>query len=212
MDKEQLYEQLRSKDRNLKNIADKTADNKGIIKHLIDGLGENNADVKFGSSNTLIIISERYPEFLYPFFDFFTDELGNKNNFIKWGSLSIIANLTKIDEERKFDRIFSRYFSEIAGPVMITAANIIKGAAVIAVYKPYLTGKITNELLKISDGIYQTSECKNIVLGHMVSAFDKFFQQVENKKDVLVLIEKQADNPRNATAKKAQKFIKKWVK
>ncbi len=74
---------------------------------------------------------------------------------------------------------------------------------------PYLTKRITKELLKIKDAEYQTPECKNVVLGHVISSFDNIFKQVENKIEVVNLVKAQADNPGKPTKNKAEKFIKK---
>ena len=54
--------------------------------------------------------------------------LDNKNSFLKWGSILIIANLTPVDSEKRFDRIFKKYYAPIIGPAMVTAANIIGGS------------------------------------------------------------------------------------
>lgn len=212
MDKKEFFNLLIPKERDLKQIAKSATGSTEIINYLIEGISEYNPRIKYGSSNTLIIISENKPEALYPQFDIFKKYLVSKDKFIKWASILIIANLSKIDNDNKFDAIFDSYFSEITGPTMITAANITKGAVVIAKAKPYLTERITDELLKIKDAKYQTDECLNIALGHMISSFDKFFKQVGKKTVVLDLIKKQVNNTRKPTRNKAEKFIKKWPK
>lgn len=200
------------KERDLKQIAKLAANKPEIINFLITGITEEDARIKYGCNNTLLIIGEKNPELLYPHFDIFKGLLNSENKFIKWTAILILANLTKSDKEKKFDDIIDSYFSEITGPIMITAANIIKGAAIIAKAKPYLTERITDELLKIKSAKYQTDECHNIVLGHMISSFDSFFKQVKNKTEVINLVKKQINNPRKATKNKAEKFIKKWEK
>lgn len=212
MNKETIYKQLEPKNRNLDQIANKVVNDIEIIDYLIDGLSAGNARVKYGSLNILVIISKEHPKFLYPHFELFIQQLDHKDKFIKWGATNIIANLTNVDNENKFDAIFDFYFSEITGPIMITAANITKGAAIIAKAKPYLTERITNELLKIKNAKYQTDECHNIALGHMISSFDKFFKQVKNRTEVIDLVKEQINNPRKPTKNKAERFIKKWEK
>ena len=65
---------------------------------------------------------------------------------------------------------------------MATAANIVKGAAKIAVAKPELTERITEEFLKVEKANYQTEECRNITLGHTIASFEQFFGQIKDKK------------------------------
>jgi hypothetical protein len=210
MEKQDVYKMIIRKERDLKQIAKLATSSPEIINYLITGISEEDARIKYGCSNTLVIIGEKNPELLYPHFDIFKGFIYSKNKFIKWAAILIVANLTKSDKEKKIDDIIDFYFSEITGPIMITAANIIKGAAIIAKAKPYLTERITDELLKIKSAKYQTEECHNIVLGHMISSFDSFFKQVKNKTGVINLVKKQINNPRKATKNKAEKFIKKW--
>jgi hypothetical protein len=212
MDKQDIFNSLIAKERDLKHIAKLATNSPEIINYLITGISESNTRIKYGCINTLVIISEKNPELLYSQFDIFKEYLISKNKFIKWASILIIANMSKLDNENKFDAIFDSYFSEITGPVMITAANITKGAAIIAKAKPYLTERIKNELLKIKSAKYQTDECLNIAFGHMISSFDRFFKQVKNKTEVMDLVKQQINNPRKPTKNKAEKFIKKWGK
>ncbi len=209
MNKQTLYERL---DPKLDQIADMAIIDTNIIQLLLNGLSEDNARIKYGCSNTLIIISNKQPNVLYPYFNLFEQYLKHENKFVQRAAIIVFANLTKVDHENKFDKIFSKYYSEITGPGVTTASYIIRGSAVIAKAKPYLTKRITKELLKITTAEYQTSECKNVALGFMISSFDKFFEQVENKKEIIDLISKQTNNPRNPTKNHAIKFIKKWVK
>jgi len=210
MDKQTLFQKLEAKDRDLEQIVSKVIDNPEMVDYLISGLSEENARIKYSCSNTLVKISERKTELLYPHFDLFSNHLKAENKFIKWGAIIIIANLTKVDVQKKFDKIFNKYYSGISGPIMITAANITKGSSIIAIAKPYLTEQITQELLKIKNATYQTEECRNVILGHMISSFTKFFNQIENKEQVVKIVKKQLENPRKPTKNKAEKFIKKW--
>ena len=159
----------------------------------------------------LRLIGEKDPAILYPQFDFFAQLLDSDNNFLKWGAIHTIANLTKADTANKFEAIFNRYFAPIPGPELIPAGNAIGGAAKIALAKPHLTDKITKEILKVEKAKYQTAECRNIALGHAINSFDRFFDQITDKKSVITLIKKQLKNTRDATKKKAEKFLKKWL-
>ncbi len=115
-----------------------------------------------------------------------------------------------MDTKNRFENIFNKYFKPIPGPVLITAANIIGAGAKIALAKPEHTAKITRELLKVEKAEYKTTECRNIAIGHTIKSIDQFYNQIADKEPVAVFITKQVNNPRNATKKKAEKFIKKY--
>ena len=212
MNKQDLFTRLIEKDRDLLQIAKMAINTPEIVNYLISGIKEENVHIKYGCGNTLIIISGKTPELVYAHFDIFKDYLNSENKFIKWSAILTIANVTRTDIYNKFDSIFDFYFSDIRGPVMITAANIIKGAATIAQAKPYLIKKITNELFTVKDARYQTDECLNIVIGHTISSFDRFFTLIENKREVLDFVRLYLNNSRKPTRNKAEKFIKKWDK
>ena len=211
MEKEELYEKLIPKDRNLDEIAAEAIKNSEIISYLLEGLEYKNARTKFGCFNTLVLVSERTPELLYPYFDSFAEKLDSDNNFFKLGAIRIIANLSKVDSKNKFDRIFDTFYSFIADPAMTTAANVVKGSPIIAKAKPYMTEKIVNQLLSVSKNKYKTSECKNILLGQVIVSFEKFFMQIKDKNLVLDFVKSNADSNRKATQNKAQKFLKKYA-
>jgi hypothetical protein len=116
-----------------------------------------------------------------------------------------------VDSEKKFEKIFKKYFSSISGPVMITAANVIKSASKIALAKPELTERITMEILKVEKAKYETEECRNVAIGHSIESFAKFFDQIKDKQLVVIFVNKQTKNTRNAVRKKAEKFLKKHV-
>lgn len=211
MKKEELYEKFIPKDRDLDKIALKTIEDPEVLPYLLEGMNEKSARVKFGCFNTLVLISEKEPEVIYPYFDSFADCLNSDNKIIKLGGIKILSNLSRVDGDKKFDRIFDKYYSFISDPAMTAAANASKGSSIIAEAKPYLAERISDQLLKVNEFTYKTEECKNILIGHVISAFDKIILLLENRSPVLDFVKNNTDNPWNATRTKAQKFLKKYA-
>lgn len=207
----QLQQEIAEKESNKEEIAGRVIENPKFLEEIFEGLNADKANIKYGCEKVLRLISEKNPAVLYPWFDFYAELLDSDNNFLKWGAIRIIANLTTVDSENKFEPIFNKYFAPIPGPQLIPAANTIDSAAIIALTKPHLTDRITRELLKVEKARYQTAECRNIALGKVIKSFDQFFDQIEDKEPVIKLIKKQLKNTRNATKKKADKFLRKWV-
>jgi hypothetical protein len=210
MIKSGLLQEIGRKETDKEEIAGEIIKDPGLLSEVFAGLSSDEARVKYGCVKVLRIISEKRPQILYPGFDFLTNLLDSANTFLRWGTIHILANLATVDSENRFERVFDRYFAPIPGPVLITAANVVGGAARIALARPELTARITNELLKVDEAKYQTTECRNIALGHAIKSFDRFFNQIEDKEPVILLIRKQLQNTRNGTRKKAEKFIKKY--
>lgn len=209
MEKEKLYSRLIPKERDLGKIASESVNNSEIVPYLLEGVQNENVRISYGCFNTLVLISEKNPELLYPHFDLFANYLNSDNNIIKLGGIKIISNLSIIDSKNKFDEIFDEFYSFISDPELTTAANVSKGSSIIAKAKPYLVEKITNQLLKVSQTKYKTEECKNILLGHIINSLDKMFNQLENKSSVLEFVERSTNNTWKGTKSKAEKFLQK---
>jgi hypothetical protein len=210
MSPSELLQEISQKETDKHEIVDRVIRNPELISEIAEGLNANKARIKYGCARILRLLSEKKPEILYPRFDFFVDLLDSSNSFLKWDAIHILGNLVAVDSEDRFEKVYDRYFAPIPGPVLITAANVIGGAARIALAKPLLTGRITREILKVEKAQYQTDECRNVALGQTIDSFDRFFSQVEDKEPVIALVQRQLINTRNSTRKKAEKFLKKW--
>jgi hypothetical protein len=191
-------------------VAARVAGDPELITQAIQGVGVAQARTKYRCAKVLRLISESRPQALYPFLDSLVALLDGSNNIIKWEAIRVIGNLAAVDRENKIDRILGKYLAPIAGTAMITAANAMGGAATIAVAKPYLAEAVAQGIMQVEHARYRTAECRNVALGHAILAFDRFFDRLEHKEPVLALIRKQLSNPRPATRKKAEKFIRKW--
>lgn len=205
-----LLQEIGQKETDKGEIANRVIRNPELIPEIIEGLSDKKARIKYGCAKVLRLLSEKKPEVLYPRFDFFAGLFDSENSFLKWDAIHVLGNLAAADSEGKFEKILDRYLDPIPGPVLITAANTIGGTAKIALAKPAFTERITGELLKVEKAKYQTDECRNVALGQTIDSFDRFFAQIEDREPVIALVQRQLKNTRNATRKKAEKFLKKW--
>ena len=188
--------------------------NPQCIDQLIDGVTLPKGSIRFGYEKVLRLISEEHPELIYPYFDVFKKLSACDNSFLKWGAILTIANLAVVDSEKKIDKMFKEYYAPITGHVMVTASNVIGGSVKIALAKPYLTQKITQEILKVEKAkfLYHgelSPECRNVAIGHAIDSLDQFFEQIENKDAVIKFVKRQLKNSRAKVAEKAEKFQKK---
>jgi len=181
------------------------------VAALCDGLASTQARTKYGSARQLLRLSEQDPALLYSRFDFFARLMKSEARILRWDSSRILGRLARVDSDGRIDKMLRRYLAPITGNEMIGAANVIHGAADIAVAKPHLADRIAREFVKVGHANYATPECRNIAAGHAIQALDRFFEHVRRKKEVLAFVESQLENPRVATRKKAGKFLAKWA-
>jgi hypothetical protein len=176
------------------------------VRGLIACLSSQQARAKLAASKALRELSQRQPELLYPHFKVLAALLGHENNILKWNATLALANLAGVDQDGRLDRMLDAYLAPSAGLVMITAANAIKGAAMIAVAKPHLADRIAKHLLRVEKARFATPECRNIAIGHALEALGKMIKLLSDPQAALKFAARHVDNPRRATANKAQKL------
>lgn len=169
---------------------------------------------KFYCEKVIRIVSERHPELVYPYFEEVAALIGSPNSFIKWGAIITLSNLAAVDTENKFASIYEKYFGLIAADAMVTAANVIGNAWKIILSKPEYEQDITKRLLRIPQNTYlykgePSPECRNILCGHAIDCFDKYFEVAHDKNGILAFASAQTHNPRKQVAKKAAALLKK---
>jgi hypothetical protein len=210
----ELAQALIDKSMTKKELTTRAQSDFSLIPLLLTGVSHPKANVRYGCATALMNLSETHPKELYPHFDFFTELLDSKYRILKWNALAIIANLTKVDEDKKFDAFFDEYFSFLNAEYMVTVANVVGNAGVIALAKPYLIPRITDELLKVQDVSltpHLTEECKRVISQQAIKTFDLFFDKVDQKEKVLSFVRAGLDSSRVKHRKAAEAFIKKWA-
>ncbi len=175
---------------------------------------EDHGAVKYNCERIIQKLSERQPLLIYPYFDAIAELLDSHNNFIKWGAIVTLSNLAAVDDLRKFDAIYNRFFGLINDQSMITAGNVIGNAWKIVLKDPAHEKDITERLLRVSENTYinkgkPSPECKNILIGAVIDCFSRYFEISESKDKMIEFADSQRENTRKTVAKRAAKFLKK---
>ena len=186
-----------------------------LLPVLLKGVCSSKAVVRYGCAKVLMDLSAEYPERLYPYMDAFITLLDSKYRILTWNALAIVANLCKVDNERKFDAVFDKYYSFLRNGYMVTVANAVGNSGKIALAKPYLIPRITAELLKVENlsvTPHLTEECKRVIAEKAIETFDLFFDKIggTEKKKVFAFVERHLNNSRRTLSAKAAGFVKKW--
>ncbi|UCH88071.1 MAG: hypothetical protein JSV49_07330 [Thermoplasmata archaeon] len=190
-------------------LAEMVIHNIDLLPDIIKGISSDNARIRLGCAKIIRTVSEKKPDAVYPVSKYFITLLDSENNIIKWNAMDVLANLAKVDSNKTIEKIFTKYYDLLTDESMVTAGHVVDNSGKIAIAKPHLTERITDELLKL-DKIPRNTECKNILKGKAILAFDAYFEQIENKDAVISFVKKQLRNKRNATKTKAKQFLKKY--
>ena len=177
------------------------------IENLLSGIGSTIPKAKFGSAKTLLEISNHNTAVLYEYLSGFERLLNSDNNILKWIAIDVISNIIVANPRKLTPKLFQKLLLLISDKEsMITAGHVIDNLGKVAKAKPSLSITITKRLLDLETSS-RNQECKNILLGKAIVAFQQYFECIENKGEVIVFVERQLHNSRNATRLKAKAFL-----
>ena len=208
-----LLQKLVSKSMTKEELFQKVRQNFDILPEVLNGVSSSKAAIRYDCAKVLMDLSEEYPEKLYPYMDYFVNLLDSKYRILTWNAMATIANLAKVDKDKKFDAIFDKYYSFLNNEYMVTVANVVGNSGKIALAKPYLAQKIANELLKVENiptTPHLTEECKRVIAEKAIESFDLFFDRIDTKQKVFSFAKRQLDSPRRTLKKEAENFLRKW--
>lgn len=208
-----LLHKLADKSITKEELTRKVKQNRDLIPEILNGVSSSKPAIRYGCGKILMDVSQDQPEFLYPSMDFFITLLDSKYRILTWNAIIIIANLTRVDTEKKFDEIFEKYYRLLENEYMVTVANVVGNSWKIANAKPYLTKKITDKLLTVehlSTTPHLSEECKRVIIEHAIKTFDVFFPQIEQKEKVLLFVKKYRKSSRKTLRSASEEFLTKW--
>jgi hypothetical protein len=208
----ELLRELGNKSLTKEALLQKVREDPSLTPDMLNGVSSSKAAVRYGCAKVLMDLSEEQPERLYPYMDSFTALFDSRYRILVWNAMAIIANLARVDRDKKFDKIFDKYYGFLNDPYMVTVANVVGNSCKIAVAKPYLVEKITSELLKVenvSTNPHLTAECKRVIAEKATEYFDAFFDRIEAKDEVISFVKRYKNSSRKSLKAKAESFLKK---
>ncbi len=184
-----------------------------LLPLIIEGVASQKAHVRYSCAGLLVNLTEKYPEKLYEYMDFFVKLLDSNFRILKWNGMAALSNLCKVDVDKKFDAIFNKYYAFLNDEYMVTVANVVVNSAKIVQAKPYLVPQITTELLRVQEihmTPHLTEECTRVIAEKAVKCFDKFFNimSAKEKTEVVAFVKRQLDSSRVSLRREAQLFLK----
>lgn len=197
---------LEKKEADIKGLARKASKDEKVFSGLLEGIQSKKETIRYNSFKVLMRLSEEHPEVLYPEWDFFVTMLDSPNSYWRLSAVRLLANLTRIDKESKFEKIFDQYYSLLNDSVIV-AIYLVGDSGKIARVKPKLQPKITNKLLSIDK---TQQKHKDLVKGSALEAFSEYFEEIKNKKKIIDFAKSLLKGESPKTRKIAQELLAKW--
>jgi len=197
---------LERKGVNIANTALKALDDAELLSELLNGLHSKKDTLRSNCFQVLHYISEKNPYILYSKWDFFVSLLQSDNAYHKLIAVRILANLTHADKENKFEELFDQYYNLLNDSVIV-AGHLAACSGTVAKAKPILQFKITQRLLSIDK---TTQKHKDLVKAYAIDAFNEYFKEYKNKREILHFVREQLNSSSPKTRKKAEEFLRTW--
>lgn len=181
----------------------------GLFNQLLQGVVSNQDETRFTSFMALMHIADERPDLLYPHWDHFARLIDSENAYSKYIASYLIARLTAVDTDHKFEKLFTKYYGMLDDERVLPAAHVAANSGRIARAKPALEPKITDELLGI-EATKRKTQHKELIKSYAIEAFTEYFEQAGEKQRILDFVRKQVDSTSPRTRAKAKEFLKKW--
>lgn len=206
-----MLPEMSDKNINVGGVAEKALEDTELLSQLLDGLTSKKETFRYNCFKVLMLISQEHGELLYPKWDYFVELLSSDHTYWKLSALQIIANLTKVDTENKFESIFERYYGLLDDKSMIPAAYVAANSGKIVKAKPELEPSITNKLLNI-DETHHEAERKDLIKAGAIEAFSEYFEEAKDKDKITEFVKEQLNSTSPKTRKTAKNFLRIWQK
>jgi hypothetical protein len=208
MEKKIMSVNLDVKDLNIEAAAKEAFLDENKLQLIFEGILLKNDTVRSNSHKILLLLTEEHPSFLDPHWDFFEDLLESKNDYQRYIAIQILANLSGSDPENKFEKLFHKYYDILSGKKTMVARQVVLCSGKIALAKPHLREKVTAKLLDI-DKVHRGKQ-KELIKGDALEAFNEFFEETENKDEIIKFARKQLGSDSPKTRERAKIFLKNW--
>ena len=203
-----MLPEMNDKNADIESMAEKALADERLLSEMLDGLRSKNETFRYNCFKVLMLISREHGEVLYPQWDFFVELLESDNTYRKLSGLQLIANLTRVDEDGKFEEIFDKYYNLLNDRGTILAAYLAANSGKIARAKPHLQAGVTDRLLDI-ERVYQGKQIE-LVKSHVIEAFGEYFEEAEHKERIKEFVRNQLSSESPRTRKQAKAFLDKW--
>jgi hypothetical protein len=199
-------EELNGKNADIESLAGEALKDSGLLTDLLDGLKVKAETYRYNCYKVLYLISQTHGEVLYPEWDRFAESLGSPNSYHKMSAVHLIANLTAIDAENRFEEIFEKYYSLLDDRSMVVAYYTAAVSGRIVRFKPHLEKDITKKLLSI-DNTHHEPGRKELVKTGIIEALGEYYAESADKERISKFVEQQLDSESPKTRKTALAFM-----
>jgi hypothetical protein len=153
--------------------------------------------------------SQKQPGLFYEYWDAIAELINHRNSYHRDFAITIIGNLTQVDQENRFADIEDDYFALVNDEKFMTGNCCVQNIVKIYRHKDELREKIIALLLDIDNRCDYTPKQKALLKCDVLEIFDEI-RQVREKDEIDEFIRAQVNSISPKTRKKAKELVKKY--
>lgn len=154
--------------------------------------------------------SQQRPGLFYPYWQEIASLLHHQNSYHRDFALTILANLTQVDQQDLFLEIFQGYFAHLNDEKFMTGQCCVQNSIKILRNKPTLSEQIITLLLDIDNQCTYTEKQKGVLKADVLDILDEMHAQIQNRKAINAFIKAGVNSISPKTRRKAKALVKKY--
>jgi hypothetical protein len=154
--------------------------------------------------------SREKPELFYPYWDSVASLLDHENSYHRDFALTIIANLTQVDQEDLFSEVFDDYFGHIDDDKFMTGQCCVQNSVKILVNRPGLRDRIVALLLGVDNLCAHTEKQKALLRCDVLEVLDSVYEEVGDRNGVDEFIRSNVSSISPKARRKAKELVRKY--
>jgi hypothetical protein len=198
---------IRNKQADIKTLATLIIKDEKVMSAALHNLTEKNETIRYNSYRAIKTITAEQPVVFYPYWDYFVSQLASENTYHILAGIHILADLNRVDTERRFEKIFEQYYQLLNHPSMVVISHVCLASGRNMLYKPGLAGKIEDILLSIDQFIGKQKH-RDLIKGAVLEAFTEARTITSRKQEIrefATTLLKSCESP------KSRKLAKKYL-
>ena len=179
-----------------------------VLSELLQKVQSKDDRVRYTNFTALMFVIDEQPALLYGEWGRFVDLLHSDNAYHRYIAIYLLAGLTKVDVENRFETVLPEYLALLDDESVMVAAHAAGNAARIIQAKPELEPRITKKLLRVDETHHAPSR-KELIKGYIIESFIQYYPHAQQKEKILEFAQKQLKSKSPRTKKMAKKFLEK---
>ena len=147
------------------------------------------------------------PELFYKYWNACRNLLNYENSYHRDIGLTLIANLSKSDENNLIIEVIDEYLEHAQDDKFMTSRCCIKNSSKILLNKPELMKKIIVYFISLADSCNYPVKHKELLISDIIEAFDTIYDKYDNKAELMSFIRDKTTSVSPKTRKAAKEFI-----